>query len=971
MTQVLQDLKRCLSETTKTNRNQTECLDLLSAVPYWLQPDVIEMIVGDFSSPSNPAQKEVLLEVIHRLAPEHVNRSLDDLLPYLIRLTSDTSGPIAKLALKVAETTLGHCQNRDLTPLLPVLLLALRDPLTTPSAIQELASCVFVQNVEASTLAVLNPLLRRGLRSPTNEIKRKSCVILDNICKLVDDPREIHRFAIEILPPLRNVAENVSHPEVRDMANRALRTLLEAHDERLPPLRKTLEEILVILDAASTGHPLGDELRMSSARVVRNLCAAASFDLSIWNSALEGLDHTILQTLHDQCLVSLTPKDLFFEDTDEGADLYRGTFSLAYGTLTLLKNTNLHLKRNRFYGLLGPNNCGKTTLMRAIHNEQIEGFPKKEELKTVFVEHEIQEREVGEDAQGYPIFNTDLSGVEWVMDYCQLMGTERPREVVESTMGEIGFATGADQKQRAADAHMPVTTYSGGWKMKMQLCAAKLLDADILMLDEPTGHMDVKNVQWLKDWLRSFLARGGSIITTSHDSDFLNEMCTHIIDFQKRKLVMFKGSLTGFVEKFPEKKNYFILSNDVVRFEFPEPGPLEGVKSLSKTLLKMSNCTFQYPTRDAPTVEDICLDCSRVSRVAVVGPNGAGKSTAIKMLIGELQPTSGVVVKHPNLRIAYVAQHAFHHLEKHMNRTPVQYIMWRFAGFEDKESVELLNKKPEDETPVEKFYLKDNLLYECHSPQELAQAVEPESLHGRHEKSKEYEVKWKDRSPDATTWVHRDVLVRMGALKLVQKYDERMAAEGGLMKRPLTTKAITEHLARFGLSAEDAGHTLIRSLSGGQKIKVVIGASMWLNPHLVILDEPTNYLDRDSLGALTKAIHEFRGGVIIISHNREFADAVCQEKWVMDKGRLRREGESLGTGDEAEAEKNSMLDQGDTVVDACGNTHKVEKRKSAKELKQEIKKLTKLMKSRGLSEDQLYQYETEMDKLREQLDAAV
>ena len=102
----------------------------------------------------------------------------------------------------------------------------------------------------------------------------------------------------------------------------------------------------------------------------------------------------------------------------EGQDLYKGEFSLAYGALTLLNNTKIHLKRNRFYGLLGPNNCGKTTLMRAISREQVEGFPKKDELKTIFVEHEIQEREVGEDDKGYPIFNIDLSGIEWVVDCC-------------------------------------------------------------------------------------------------------------------------------------------------------------------------------------------------------------------------------------------------------------------------------------------------------------------------------------------------------------------------------------------------------------------------------------------------------------------------------------------------------------------------------------------------------------------------
>ena len=95
--------------------------------------------------------------------------------------------------------------------------------------------------------------------------------------------------------------------------------------------------------------------------------------------------------------------------------MYKGEFSLAYGALTLLNNTKLHLKQNRFYGLLGPNNCGKTTLMRAIANEQVEGFPKKDELKTIFVEHEIQEMEVGEDDKGFPILNIDLCGVDWVV----------------------------------------------------------------------------------------------------------------------------------------------------------------------------------------------------------------------------------------------------------------------------------------------------------------------------------------------------------------------------------------------------------------------------------------------------------------------------------------------------------------------------------------------------------------------------
>merc|ERR1712227_603386 len=148
-----------------------------------------------------------------------------------------------------------------------------------------------------------------------------------------------------------------------------------------------------------------------------------------------------------------------------------------------------------------------------------------------------------------------------------------------------------------------------------------------------------------------------------------------------------------FVEKFPEKKAYFELKNDTMKFTFPEPGPMEGVKSRSKVVLKMTDVSYQYPTKDKPTIVDVNLTVSQVSRVAVIGANGAGKSTAIKVLVGEQKPTEGSIWKAAGLRLAYVAQHAFHHLEKHMQETPTQYIMWRFAGNDDKESLEFKSDK--------------------------------------------------------------------------------------------------------------------------------------------------------------------------------------------------------------------------------------------------------------------------------------
>ena len=133
------------------------------------------------------------------------------------------------------------------------------------------------------------------------------------------------------------------------------------------------------------------------------LTQAACWDEKAWVESFRVLKAVlgeskvpeVAKAVLEKCQVSSRPAEIEWDT--EGVDLYKGEFGLAYGALTLLNTTRLQLKRNRLYGLLGPNNCGKTTLMRAIEREQIEGFPKRDELKTIFVEHEIQEREVGED----------------------------------------------------------------------------------------------------------------------------------------------------------------------------------------------------------------------------------------------------------------------------------------------------------------------------------------------------------------------------------------------------------------------------------------------------------------------------------------------------------------------------------------------------------------------------------------------
>jgi len=124
-------------------------------------------------------------------------------------------------------------------------------------------------------------------------------------------------------------------------------------------------------------------------------------------------------------------------------------------------------------------------------------------------------------------------------------------------------------------------------------------------------------------------------------------------------------------------------------------------------------------------------------------------------------------------------------------------------------------------------------------------------------------------------WIPRtEILVSHS--KMVADVDQKEALASGQF-RPLVRKEIETHCANFGLDAELVSHSRMRGLSGGQRVKVVLAACSWQRPHLIVLDEPTNYLDRDSLGALSKALKSFAGGVIIITHSAEFTENLTEE----------------------------------------------------------------------------------------------
>lgn len=823
--------------------------------------------------------KHLGLELIQSLvstAPDQVTACLPDIIPNVAPCMSDTK---KEVKLSAQETMSNVCiGNADIEPFIPSLISSIANPDEVQECVHKLASTTFVKAVDAPTLAIMLPLLTRGLTTNKISIQRQTAVIIDNMCKLVENPQEAQLFMPKLLPGLEKVIDANADPECREVAGRAHTTLTAAGEDAALVL-----EYETILSIVQSHAKKIDAVTMAYvAGMCHALCFTQLFDANKWESCVGPFIPKASAAILAECKKRSRPVKIG-ADLDDGREvLCDCEFSLAYGGMILLNNTRLRLQRGHIYGLCGQNGCGKSTLMRAIANGQLEGFPSKDELRTVFVEHSLQASEA------------ELNVVEFVMSDEALQADRT--EVVE-TLTSVGF----DDELKAK----AVGSLSGGWKMKLELARAMLMHADILLLDEPTNHLDVANVKWLETYLTGLTNVTSMIV--SHDSGFLDNVCSNIVHYENRKLKIYKGNLSEFVKVKPEAKSYYELEEAAFSFKFPAPGYLDNIKNKGKRILKMSNCTYTYPGQSKPTVIDVSIACALSSRVAVIGPNGAGKSTIIKMLTGETEPSSGEVTKHPNLRFAYVAQHAFHHLEEHLDSTPNQYVQWRFQNGFDKE---LMAKASRQMTPEEKAQLLKVVNFEGEK-RVIAQLLARRKM----KKSFEYEIEWKGLPTDENSWVSRERLQKWGFDKLLQITDDAEAARANLLARPVTSGVIQKYFDDFGLASEFSTHSRIRGLSGGQKVKVVLGAAMWQNPHMIVLDEPTNYLDRDSLGALAKAINEFEGGVVMISHNTEFTAAICKESWSVTAGRLHITGETAVDNDKTKIEQKME----EVSIDAFGN----------------------------------------------------
>ncbi|GKT26440.1 ABC transporter F family member 3 [Aduncisulcus paluster] len=451
----------------------------------------------------------------------------------------------------------------------------------------------------------------------------------------------------------------------------------------------------------------------------------------------------------------------------EGMNIVLENFSVAFGGKELLTNTNLRLVYGRRYGFVGRNGMGKSTLLRYMNNREL---PVSKELDIFYVSQEApgDDRTVIETVLECDLERTRLvrmekdlvkleeeisSGSSISVDLKTLFPGKDGHSLIELSVDgdEIAPPT-PDQLDRRMDElynemmekdafsaeakasrilsglqftpamqQKPTKEFSGGWRMRVSLATALYKDPDVLMLDEPSNHLDLSAVLWLEDYLKKFRKL---LILVSHDIQLLDAVCTDIINIEARKLVMYSGNYSSFVrtraaqmktfrkmsenqakrrehmQKFIDKFRFnakrasmaqsrikalqkmdkIDLVEEDASFQFSFPSP----SSISGDLISLKDVAFSYTGTFTPSsfyLKDVNLTVRAGSRIALVGGNGEGKSTLLKLLFGQLTPQVGKVEMNERAKVSVFRQHHAELLP--MAETPISILQSRFPGGEE------------------------------------------------------------------------------------------------------------------------------------------------------------------------------------------------------------------------------------------------------------------------------------------------
>jgi len=493
------------------------------------------------------------------------------------------------------------------------------------------------------------------------------------------------------------------------------------------------------------------------------------------------------------------------------------------GSRLLIDEATIKLPDGARCGLVGRNGCGKSTLFRLLLGEI------SAESGTFGLPRGAKMGHVAQEAPGGP---------DTLLEYVLAADKERsalleeaetatdPHRIAEIQTRLVDIHAHAAPARAAAilsglgfDAEAqarPCSAFSGGWRMRVSLAAMLFLEPDMLLLDEPTNYLDIEGAIWLKSHLKRY---PHTLLVVSHDKDFLDEVCDHILHLDRGKMTLYRGNYANFARQRAEKAMLAEKEADKVaaqrahlqafidRFKAKASKAKQAqsrVKQLEKlgpvaTFSAEEGASLHLPNPDKPlsppivtmeraqagygervVLKNLNLSISDDDRIGLLGQNGNGKSTLVKLIAGRLDPLSGTVTRHSKLEVAYFAQHQ-------------------------------LDELSETDTPY--------------------------------------------------------LLVRR---KMPQAGEAQVRARA----------------AQLGFGA-DKSDTQIAKLSGGEKARLLMGLAAFDGPHLLILDEPTNHLDIPMREALVEALAEYKGAVLIVSHDRAILDASCDRLWLVAEGAVK------------------------------------------------------------------------------------
>nr|WP_297457816.1 ATP-binding cassette domain-containing protein [uncultured Halomonas sp.] len=390
--------------------------------------------------------------------------------------------------------------------------------------------------------------------------------------------------------------------------------------------------------------------------------------------------------------------------------------ALQRGTQPLFEGAELTLHHGHKAGIVGPNGAGKSSLFKLLLGELTPDRGQVELSGGQRIAHMAQEIEA-----------LDRSIVDYVLDGDSELRTtqaalEAARASGEATReaelhGHLEALDGYSAPARAAQLlvglgftqaqlDQPLSAFSGGWRMRVSLARTLFMPSDLMLLDEPTNHLDLDALLWLEQWLTRY---PGTLLLISHDRDFLDAVCDHIVHFDRRRLVLYRGNYSAFersrAEKLAQQQAEAAkqqarreeIESFVARFrakatkarqaqsrlkmlermgtiaiahvDSPFHFTLPAAAKTSHPLLALDRARLGYGT---PLLSDVKLTLLPGQRIGLLGPNGAGKSTLIKSLTGELPLLDGKRVAGEHLAIGYFAQHQLESLD--LSATPFMHV---------------------------------------------------------------------------------------------------------------------------------------------------------------------------------------------------------------------------------------------------------------------------------------------------------